>query len=106
LKHLADIAFHSGESWPTVAGMYLSVHESAPETDIGRYSEVRGLVMGLGTLPEPERKRRRKVIDETLDKIQQEPFRTQAFLEKGLALLDSGNREALDYLMRLAEKTS
>ena len=106
LKRMADIAFQSGEDWEKVAGLYLAVHDRAPLTDVGRFSYIHALLLGLKTLPKVEHGRRMKVIDGEIDLIKDEAFRELAYLEKGLARLDAGERSAVDYLVRLNQRTA
>lgn len=103
-KRLADIVFRSDERWQRAAGMYLAVQEQFPHTDVGRFSYIHGLLMGLPSFPKIEYQRRLKVIDDQIDNIKEESLRSLAYLEKGLALLDAGEKDAMDYLVRLNEK--
>lgn len=103
-KRLADIAFRSDIRWERAAGLYLAVQEQYPHTDVGRYSYIHGLLMGLPTFSRIEYKRRLKVIDDQIDNIKDESLRSLAYLEKGLALLDAGEKDAMDYLVRLNQK--
>ena len=106
VKRLADIAFRQNEPWEKVVGMYLAVRDKSPLTDVGRFSYIHALLLGLRTFPKVEYSRRMKIIDEQIDQIKDEAFRETAYLEKGLALLDTGERGALDYLVRLNERSS
>ena len=105
LKRLADIAFRMNEPWDKVVGEYLAVRDRAPLTDVGRFSYIHALLLGLKTFPKVEYGRRMKIIDEQIDLIKDESFRETAYLEKGLSLLDTGERSALDYLVRLNERS-
>jgi len=104
VKRMADILFRTEDSWERAAGLYLATKEQAPHTDVGRFSYIHGLLMGLPTFPRIEYERRLKVIDSHIDDIQEESWRSLAYLEKGLALLDAGEKSAMDYLVRLTEK--
>jgi len=104
IKRMADIAFRTGEPWEKAAGLYLATKEQSPNTDVGRFSYIHGLLIGLPTYPRIEYQRRLKVIDSQIDEIQEESWRSLAYLEKGLALLDAGEKSAMDYLVRLTEK--
>ena len=88
VKRVADIAFRQNEPWEKVVGMYLAVRDKAPLTDVGRFSYIHALLLGLRTFPKVEYTRRMKIIDEQIDLIKDEAFRETAYLEKGLALLD------------------
>ncbi|MBI4404612.1 MAG: tetratricopeptide repeat protein [Deltaproteobacteria bacterium] len=105
LKRNADIVFRSSASLETVVGAYLETRERTPYTDIGRFCHVRGLLLGLPEASQSEYERRVKVIDEELEEISDSTLKSTAFLEKGLLLLDIGKAAALDYLIRLNEKT-
>lgn len=104
IKRMADIAFRSNEPWEKAAGLYLATKEQSPNSDVGRFSYIHGLLIGLPTFPKIEYQRRLKVIDAQIDDIQEESWRSLAYLEKGLALLDTGEKSAMDYLVRLTEK--
>jgi outer membrane protein assembly factor BamD (BamD/ComL family) len=106
LKRLADIAYYGGEKRETAIGLYLSVREEVPRNDVARFSYIHGLLLELKKVNEPERERRIKVVDEELEKIKSEHFRALGYLEKGLALVEVGEKEALDYLVRLNQKTT
>lgn len=105
LKRLADVAFRTDNPWQKVAGYYLAVREQSPYSDVGRYSYIHGLLIGLPTFPRIEYQRRLKVIDNEIDSIRDNELRTAAYVEKGLALLDAGEKTSMDYLVRLNEKT-
>ncbi len=104
VKRMADIVFRTEPAWEKAAGLYLATKEQSPHTDVGRFSYIHGLLIGLPTFPRIEYQRRLKVIDEHIDEIQNESWRSLAYLEKGLALLDAGEKSAMDYLVRLTEK--
>lgn len=106
LKRLADIALVDGEPLDKVAGKYFIVWDKDPSSDYGKFSYLHGLFLEIKTQSVAEQQRRLKLFDELADKISNERLRGVAYLEKGLVLLDLGERSALDYLARLDEKLS
>ncbi len=103
-KRLADIDLRTGVSWDRVAGSYLEVSERYPNHDIGRYSYIVGLLLGLPTYPKEEHERRFKIVDGVLEQIKEYRFRSIGFLYKGLVMLHTGNPNAVAYLERLDSK--
>lgn len=106
LKRLADIALLQNEDIKNVMGKYLSVKDQAPLTDIGRYSFVHAMLLQFNEVGEIEQLRRLKLIDDELEKIGSYDLRSLSYLEKGLALLSAGRKEALDYLVNLEDRTN
>ncbi len=106
LKRLADISLLTGEKLDTVIGKYFSVREQAPLTDIGRYSYVHGFFLNFANVSEVEQVRRLKLCDDEIDKIQDYELRSLAFLEKGLVMLSTGKKEALEYLLKLNQRAN
>lgn len=103
LKRLADIALLEKRSLREVAGKYFLASEMGPNTDIGKFSYLHGLLLEFRNLPIAEQQRRIKVFDLKVDEIETRKYRSAAYLEKGLVLLDMGEKGALEYLVRLDE---
>ena len=101
LKRVADVSVHLKDKLEAITGLYLAVKETAPKTDVGRYSYLHALLIGFKSSVPAERERRLLVFDTEVDKIGDERLRKFAYLEKGLAMLESGERIAVDYLVRL-----
>jgi len=107
-KRLADIAMKSegsAKDHKKVVGIYLGVKETYPATDPGRFSHIHALVLGMSEATAPEFSRRLKVIDEELDLIENKKIRELAYLEKALALLDSGEEAAVSSLLKVKENS-
>ena len=104
LKRIADTSFRLDPTWHKAAGYYFAVHEQAPYTDVGRFSYIHGLLIGLPNLPKIEYQRRLKVIDNEIDKMKDRQLREIAYMEKGLVLLDAAEEPAMDYLVRLNDR--
>lgn len=99
-KRLADVELALGSKKEVVIGRYLEVRDLFPDSDPGRFSLVRALLLSYPEAPRVERERRIRVIDSEIEKIRDESFRRRAFLEKGLAMLGSGDARAVGYLER------
>ena len=105
-KRQSDIAFRSNAPLENVVGRYLTVKQTYPENDMGIVSEIIGLTLDFVDQSEPERTRRVSVIDDEIDHIKNEKLKSFAYLQKGLALLEVGEEQAIPYLIRLDEKTA
>lgn len=105
MKRLADVAMHKGEKTPQVIGRYLAVHERWPKTDVGRFAYAHALLADPDLKAGAELDRRVRLVDQDVDKVALDAFRSRIFVEKGLALLDLGQTSALGYLSKLRDKT-
>ncbi|MEZ4750100.1 MAG: hypothetical protein R3B54_05570 [Bdellovibrionota bacterium] len=103
LKRMADIAFKTNTDVKKTVGLYMVAHEQGPATDIGRFSYARGLLLELSKVAAPEIKRRVKVVDEELEKIETARFRKQGYIDKTLSLIDTGEIAAVDSLRKLQQ---
>jgi lipopolysaccharide biosynthesis regulator YciM len=103
-KRLADILFDNKEEIPKLIGNYLKVKERWANTDYAKYSYILGLLLDFPSVKRPERTRRIKVIDDTINAIEDSKIQSLTYLQKGLVLLDAGEKSALDYIERLSEK--
>ncbi len=106
LKRTADIAFRTGAKKQDVVGAYLAVHDQLPLSDLGRFSYIHALLLEINSVAPAERERRLKIIEEESEKIKVKEVKSLAYLEKGLAILDGGERSALNYLVKLNTDTS
>ncbi len=103
-KRVADIAFVQKEPIKKVVGLYMVAHDQAPGTDAGRFAYLRGLMLEMPKFGDAEFQRRLKVIDENIDQLEDSDLRKEAYVEKGLVLLDRGEVRAIEYLRRLGER--
>ncbi|MCB9253888.1 MAG: tetratricopeptide repeat protein [Bdellovibrionaceae bacterium] len=104
LKRMADIAFKTNADIKKTVGLYMVAHEQGPATDVGRFSYVQGLLLELTKVGGPEVKRRVKVVDEELEKIETAQFRKQGYIDKTLSLIDTGEIAAVDSLRKLEQQ--
>lgn len=100
-KRLADIALRTGQKAEDVKGLYLEANQDYPGQDPGRMSRVLALLIDLKGATHAESERRLRLIDEDLDAMTDDNLRKEGYLLKGLALLDTGESSAVDYLVRL-----
>lgn len=100
---LGDIALKMKAPLQEVVGKYLEARENAPLSDIGRFAYVRALMLELDKMNPAERARRIKVTDEEANAISNREIQKEAYLEKGIALLQMGEELALPYLARYSE---
>lgn len=103
-KRLADLSLQTQKKLSEVVGNYLIVREKFPKTDLGRYSRVHAFLLEFPNLEKLETQRRIQIIDEEVASISDPKIQTAASIEKGLALLEQGNSEALNYLSGLNER--
>jgi len=104
-KRLADIAFRNGRPVDEVKGLYLVAKDSGPETEAGLYSNIQSMLLDMSQVEPVERKRRLMIIDEQIERLGDGRLRSSAYLQKGIILLGTGEEAALNYLLRLNEKS-
>jgi outer membrane protein assembly factor BamD (BamD/ComL family) len=100
-KRLADIAGKTKMSTADVIGAYLQNSDQFPKTDAGRFSRVEAMLRDYPQKPRGEKERRTLVIDETIADIKDTGIRQIAALNKGLVLLDSGEKGAIAQLQKI-----
>lgn len=102
-KRLGDLSGHLNEKMERTVGEYLVTKDTYPNSDAGILAGIRALFLQIDKVPLPERERRLKLVDIELDKVRDENYRTIAYLEKGMVLLNLGVPGSLEYLSRLKE---
>jgi hypothetical protein len=104
-KRLADIAARLSEPPAAVVGKYLAVYDKYPKTDVGRFSYAHGLLIDPSLRPGAELDRRVVIADEQAEKLGSEELRSRIFVEKALTLLEFGEVNALDLLLKIRTKS-
>lgn len=102
-KRVADIASKTKNSAADVIGLYLQTRDQFPKTDIGKYSYIQALLLDYAQNNQAEQERRTLVIDETMGAMTDSVLRHLAGMAKGLAVLDSGKKGSLEYLLKIAK---
>ena len=98
-KRIADIAAKQKQPMPEVKGLYLKAYEQYANTDIGKFSYVQAMLIDYPEKGKGEQERRTQVIDEKVNGIQELNLRRLAVMNKGLALLESGEKGAVPFLV-------
>jgi len=104
IKREADIVFNLKEAPEKVVGLYLVTHDKMPHDDVGRFSYIRALLLGLKGQSTAEVSRRIKVIDDEITQIKDVTWKNKAHLERGLFILEFGEQAAIDYLLKLSHR--
>lgn len=102
-KRIADIALKMKLPMVDAIQGYLEVGEQFPNTDIGKYSYIQAMLLDYSQKSKVEQERRTQVIDEKLALIKENKLRYLAALNKGLSVLESGGKGAIDYLIKIAK---
>lgn len=103
-KRLADLSRQNKKKNVEVIGLYLSVYEKYPKSDLGRFSRVHALLLDFASVSDAEAKRRLEIIDSELAAIRERGIRDYAAIEKGLAILDRKDDTGLEVLKPLRER--
>ncbi len=103
VKRTADMEYRNGTNLNRVVGIYQSVLETSPGTDIGRFSRLHAFLVTLPAQGESERARRLRIIDEDIDKVVDLKMREALYVEKGLAWLEAGEFHAVTYLSKIRQ---
>jgi tetratricopeptide (TPR) repeat protein len=98
-KRLADVAAKQKQPVQEVTGLYLTAYDQYPNTDIGKFSYVQAMLLAYPEKGRGEQERRTKVIDEKMAAIQDLNLRRLVAMNKGLALLEAGEKGAATYLV-------
>lgn len=105
-KRLADIAMRSkDESLTDAIGKYFLVKDKFPKSEIGTFSQLHAYLLDFQKQPPAEQERRLRLVEAQIESITDRKLQTAIFLEKGLALLEIGQKNALEYLVRMNERT-
>ena len=103
VKRLGDIGIKTKAAIADILSSYLQTYDQYPKSDIGKYAYIQAMLMNYSEKSSAERQRRTQVIDEKLETIQDPKVRHVAALSKGLAVLDSSEKGAVDYLVNLVK---
>lgn len=98
LKRLADISLKLKESAKNIRSKYLVVHDLSPQSDIGKYSYLRSLLIDYKDVSPIEQKRRDQVLESKKDTIITDELKSLINLEYGLSKLVSGDLVSLRFI--------
>ncbi len=98
LARLADISLKLKEPPQKIRGKYLVVHDSSPQSDLGKYAYFRSLLIDYENISPVERKRRDQILELKIPQMPNSELKSLINLEYGLAKMNANDLTPLNFL--------